>query len=438
MSGLFSTIRSASSALQTYTSAMGAVQQNLLNASTPGYAKQVATLVDIAFDAQGGQTGGVRYAGTQSTRDTAMEATVQFQTSATGYWKSTSDRLNQVVSYLDAGGSNANLGSSISALFREFQGWANNPTGTAQKVSVLSQAKQVATAFNDIAKGLGELRQSNQSDINGTVEKINQLAEHIASLRPGDGAGEADLYNSLENLSELTGITVNREANGTLSVYLGGQVPIVANGRAMKITAGPAGANGGFAIQSESGADITMAASEGKLGAELKLENETFPGLLGDGTQEGTIHKLARVFGDAVNAAVGTNLFQTTESAARIRVSEGLDETTLEAPSASAFQQLLQLAGGTAGGSELNDQSFTGYYEAIVTGQASSYSAAQGQASAHGTLLEQSVTLRQKISGADTDEEAINLLQLQQAFQATTKIISTVNEMVDTVLAMVR
>ena len=44
---------------------------------------------------------------------------------------------------------------------------------------------------------------------------------------------------------------------------------------------------------------------------------------------------------------------------------------------------------------------------------------------------------RDATSGVSLDEEAVNLMQQQRAFQASAKLISTVNELMQTLLGMV-
>ena len=44
---------------------------------------------------------------------------------------------------------------------------------------------------------------------------------------------------------------------------------------------------------------------------------------------------------------------------------------------------------------------------------------------------------RESISGVSIDEEAVNLIKYQNAYQAAAKLITTADEMMETVLAMI-
>ena len=56
----------------------------------------------------------------------------------------------------------------------------------------------------------------------------------------------------------------------------------------------------------------------------------------------------------------------------------------------------------------------------------------------HQAELADMVELRQAISGVDLDEEAANLMQWQAAYEASARVISTTNELLDTLIAMGR
>jgi flagellar hook-associated protein 1 FlgK len=45
---------------------------------------------------------------------------------------------------------------------------------------------------------------------------------------------------------------------------------------------------------------------------------------------------------------------------------------------------------------------------------------------------------REALSGVSLDEEAVNLMKQQRAFQGAARLITAVNEMMDTVLNLVR
>src|SRR6185437_1877893 len=76
MSSLFAALGTASSSLDVLQRAMGVVQNNVTNASTPGYVTQSLILNARPFDPSGNLWGGVQAGGTQSARDVFAEQSV--------------------------------------------------------------------------------------------------------------------------------------------------------------------------------------------------------------------------------------------------------------------------------------------------------------------------------------------------------------------------
>jgi flagellar hook-associated protein 1 FlgK len=100
----------------------------------------------------------------------------------------------------------------------------------------------------------------------------------------------------------------------------------------------------------------------------------------------------------------------------------------------------LTLAGlgqSTAAGDTINGKSIQDYLNAQtqILGQQSA------TASANQTAAQQSVTqaqaLRTQASGVSLDEEAVRVMELQRGYQSISKMISVINGLADTLLAMV-
>ena len=49
----------------------------------------------------------------------------------------------------------------------------------------------------------------------------------------------------------------------------------------------------------------------------------------------------------------------------------------------------------------------------------------------------ENLPLRDEVSGVSTDEELVNMLRVQQSYQAATKLIKAAEEMLDTLLNLV-
>jgi flagellar hook-associated protein 1 FlgK len=77
-------------------------------------------------------------------------------------------------------------------------------------------------------------------------------------------------------------------------------------------------------------------------------------------------------------------------------------------------------------------------YQTMVNGIATSASGAKTNAQATQVVKDTLEAQRESLSGVSLDEEAVNLMKQQRAFQGAARLITVVNEMMDTVLGLVR
>jgi flagellar hook-associated protein 1 len=86
----------------------------------------------------------------------------------------------------------------------------------------------------------------------------------------------------------------------------------------------------------------------------------------------------------------------------------------------------------------LGGRSGAEFYRATVTDLAMQTRGADDSATVFRTLASHIGVRRQSVSGVSTDEELINVMQYQQAYTAAARLITVVDEMVQTVLNMTR
>src|SRR2546423_881164 len=101
MGNLLVSLFNSANALGVYNQALATTENNVLNASTPGYAKQVQTLTALPFDIASGLPGGVGAGPIVSTRNAFAEQSVREQQSQLGYQQQISTDLQQLQNYFD-------------------------------------------------------------------------------------------------------------------------------------------------------------------------------------------------------------------------------------------------------------------------------------------------------------------------------------------------
>jgi flagellar hook-associated protein 1 FlgK len=194
------------------------------------------------------------------------------------------------------------------------------------------------------------------------------------------------------------------------------------------------------------GQDITTTLTAGKLAGQLAVRDQKIPEILsqldqlasGLATALNTAHRA----GFDLNGNGGGDLFVVppagvTGSASGMQValtdpaglaasSDGTSGSNGNVNKMLAVQQQT-VAGG---------QNPTDFYSSLVFGLGSSVANAQAEAEASSAILQQLQQQRGSVSGVSLDEEATSLVRYQQAFEAAARVITTVSDMLNTVIQM--
>src|SRR5689334_21647901 len=126
MSNLLATLGSTAGALHAFDQVLEVTQNNVANASTPGYTKQRLLLNAMPFDMTVGATGGVRAGQVQSARDPYAEQAVRRQSTFLGQAQQSVSSLTSLEATLDISGQSG-IPLALNNLFQSFSAWAQAP-----------------------------------------------------------------------------------------------------------------------------------------------------------------------------------------------------------------------------------------------------------------------------------------------------------------------
>jgi flagellar hook-associated protein 1 len=483
---LFSALRSSADTLATFQRALDVTQNNVANASTPGYVKQTQTLLAKPFDVDNGVTGGVTAGVVTSARDVYSEAAVRREATALGKWQQETDSLTPLESSFDITGTGG-IAGTLSKLYTAFSAWSVAPNNSSTRQEVLAEAGAVASTFNDAAKSVAQTAADTDTQLHGVVNQVNTLAgklrDYNVQRKGGDtqDAGlEASIYSTLEDLSSLVNITALKQPDGSMTVMLGGQTPLVVGefqyGIGVDISvpdptvatypSGPPSAQ----ILDSSGQVITSQVTAGRLGGLLDVRNNVLASLEGDSSQAGSLNILAKTFADRVNTLLTAGQIDTNGTVDPVTgvtsPTPGVALYSYDATNGTTVAQTLSLTGitsaqlaaidpgppsvsnGTAlalaglatpssAADKLNGQSFVEYYGGIAATAGRAVSTASTNQSLHSDMVAQARELRQQSSGVSLDEEAVHLLEFQRSYQAAAKLVTALDTLTQTVIAMI-
>jgi flagellar hook-associated protein 1 len=418
---------------------------NITNANTEGYSRQNAVLgaTDPLLLAAGVGNGnvmahiGTGVGVTAYTRVRNQFLDLQYRTQAmqVGYQSATSEQLDQVEMGLAEPGDNG-ISAQLNKFWSAWGDVANTPSDPAARQALIDQGKNLAAAFASVDQQLTTVANqasSQYASITGPGGDVETIATEISQLngsikafvaggdKPNDLLDRRDLL--LDQLSKLAQVSVTDLGNGSIDVSFGGTgTPLVSD----------------TTVNWPQTLDSTSPPAGGQLGALLKL-TDTSPPAATSGTIEAyrtQLNAVAKQLADDVNAlhnpgGTGTDFFTYTSAATAagtLAVNVGTagvrTSTSGAAGDNDIARAITNLRGGTA------DKLYT----AFVTKVGGDLKNAQTGESNTTTLLNSIDDRRQSVSGVSLDEEMTNLVRFQRGYQASARAMSTIDQMLDTLI----
>jgi flagellar hook-associated protein 1 FlgK len=427
---------------------LSVASKNISNAQTPGYSRQ---RVDFSPSA----TNGVDVVGIEGLRDQLATQRFNQETS----YKSGQDTLRQGLQ--DIQGSfndtqNTGLLSFITGFFNSFQALSVDPTSMSNREAVKQAALSLTNAFHSQAGNLNNRQRVANQAVATDITNVNSLTSQIAGLTkqiqqeetPGKPQNELrDQRTQLvQQLSQIVDVH-QVESNGTYQLYVGNGRTVLLNGDSQNLTTAP-DTNGLYRVKAGN-YDITSEIGGGDLQGQLQLRDQMIPGYLNQldqlayqiTQQVNTIHSGAY----SLDGNTGFNFFAPLSAA-----SGAAGAIALSSDITTSSRNIAASQNGAAGnnaaalaiGNLLHNPVFTGgsatdQYGALVYNIGNDVKNAETNFHEHDALATQLQNRMQSISGVSIDEETVQILQFQRSFQASAKVISTVDQMLQTVLAMV-
>ena len=439
--GLFNSLLSTANTLHVFERSLLTVQNNVANASTPGFAKQRQDLSALRFDPDVGIAGGVQAGQIVSFRSEYAERAVRDANQQFGKYDQLASDLGQVEPLFSVG-ENAGLPAAINRFFQAASQATVSPNSAASRELVLDRAREIATNFNQLSAGLADARSNVDGEIRQTVNRVNEIAGQLAQLNTqrtaatSDAGLESKTNNLLEELSGLVNYQSVEQDDGSTSLYAGGSLLVIGE-RSYPLAVDASGGQRLVRDGLGQGADITSKLTGGRLAGLLQSHNQAIPAL-----QSG-LDGLARDFADQVNSVLdsGVDQFGTHPTTQLFRYEEAGPGISLTVNPLTAEQLALASAGDPGGNGnaiELTNLATRKNLGGKTLGQVYGDLGAQvgrqvvtnrGTASIRGQIYQQAKAIRQDVQGVSLDEEAAQLVQAQRAYQAAARLFKTLDEL---------
>ena len=483
MTGLFGTLNTATSGLRAQQVGLQTTSHNLANANTVGYSRQRVTLEANTPQSYAGigQIGtGVLLKGITRVTDDFVTAQLQNEQASLNRFQQESDIIGQLEAVYNEP-STSGLANQLSELFVSWGNLASNPESITSKTLVIRQTETFLDTVNHATNKMDELAGETLNLIEKDILDFNELAKQLKDVQghifnasvkgemPNDLLDKQDMI--IGQMKGIAGVDISRtDKYGRQFISLGGE-DIVTENKVEELAM----------VKEDSDVDVKgdIEYKVGSIGIKNKDDSVTVSFDMKSGSIKGiqdgrevVLEKKDELSGFVDNLATAINIIHKTNTNIDIFVGgngqyevnanllkdpsqlvtgKELDSVAGDGSRAKAIADLQQVALGddiediekqyqadtmTFGPVDPDESGSTLFnkYNDIVTDMGITKQQADNMV-ANQTDLTALLEQRQaSVAGVDLNEEVVNMIQYQSAFQANSRVISTLAEMLDTLI----
>jgi flagellar hook-associated protein 1 len=467
MSGLFGALSNGIKALNAQSRAVETAGRNLANVNNPDYARQRINYGDrgTVKTPLGAQSLGIEAKQIQQMRDFLLDRQVvrevslksSYDTQQSAYQKAQAglgqsiDRAGETASS-GASGSGSGIAESLSDFFNAFQSFASRPTDPGEKQTLIQKTGVLTDRIRITDSRLSEVQSDLTYQAANDVADANLLLSSIAELNAQIGrfeinaAGTAvDLRDQrqaqLEDLAKLISFETQPDpaGSGQINIFArdgtGNPVPLVT----LATVNGPISISG--STVSGGSPSTALALTGGSIQGAITARDTGVQDLR-DG-----LDALASQLVTSVNAAYspsGGNFFAPAGlTAGTLALASGVNATTLKATTptgaagdndiALAVANLANTTFSITGGDDI-DGSFSQHYATTVANFGQTLSTTNSRLNEQTTIETLVRGQRDGVSGVSLDEEMSDLMKYQRSFQASSRVIQVIDDLLDTIV----
>jgi flagellar hook-associated protein 1 FlgK len=450
--------------------ALNTVSQNIANSQTKGYTRQGALLQAIATDAGNLSPGnGVQVGSLLRFSDSYKLQQMWRANSELGYRSQVQPYLTQMETVMS--GSKSSISYGMDNFFKALNAAGVDPTSSPLRQAVITAADSMSQQFNSIYNVTANQATSVQQQQTAILPSLNESLASIAALNKqiisvgAGGTNTSALMDQREQLidtvSAQVGVEVVSNPDGSVNVSLKSGQPLVVGSSSSSLSftsktvvdpLDPAATPTVVSVLSLSYQNIKFPVDETAVGGQL--------GGLGSYKQntllplQTSIKEIAKQMTDKINAALTTGMksdgtpgdpllvFNPDSATGLLQIAANFKTTDLAFSSdgtpgdSGNLQKLIDIKGQpitltTLGSVLLGDADTQLVGKLGIDSQQN-----KAQLATATTIRSQAEDDWKSTSAVNTDEEAINLMEFQNMYQANMKVIAVANTLFDATLQM--
>lgn len=436
----------AKSGAQAARVALDVTAQNIANASTTGYVRRSVRMTEVVSSGGIGGAGdismsGVRLQGVTRNADLFRQAEVR----RTGADAARADAEVAGLENIEAAVEQANVYPAVVDFEGALQQLASDPVDSSLRAEVVESARTMVRTFNIASNALDSAGSGLRFEATDGVDQVNRIAGELGRVnlrlaRAADASSDQTALLDqrdalLEQLSGFTDMTTTIGQDQQVEVRIGGASgPMLVGGGAVQSFAMATAANGtisftlgGNAVSVTGGALAGKALALTKL-ADVKTRLDTVAASVIDTVNAAQANGVAR------DGSAGQPIFSgTTAATMTLALEDGAGIATAPAGAVASSRDPANL---TALRNALSSADPAGTMDALIFNVSSTVQGHGVTRDALQTIADNARVALQAQAGVSLDDEAVNLVRYQQAFQASGKVMQVAATVFDTLLGI--
>ncbi|HHF2871338.1 TPA: flagellar hook-associated protein FlgK [Vibrio diabolicus] len=440
--------------------ALDVTAQNVANVNTVGYSRQQALMASVD-DGKANRLSpglGVEVTSIRRVTDQFLIKQTWSTNSMAAYASGYTSNMSQLENTLGADGFSISAGlDSLNAALNDA---TVKPESIPYRQQIINESEALARRFNTLTESLHNQHKDMSDQRNAALNHANSLMENIAKVNKqlvemqGTGGNPSQLMDERDKLigelSQTIEIRTTEQPDGSVQVTLTSGQPLVMGTDHGKLAAVPDPSDPYVADLHVTFSSQSFAIGDslgGKLGAINDYQTDVLkPNQL-------ALNDMAKALADEYNAVLATGQdlngnpgkplfsYDPANPAASLDITE-LTPSELAFSSdgtpgnADVLQSLISLSNKPVSVTGYGSVSLNDAFSSMVGQTAIKARQADADYQAKLAMNKQAHAARDNVSAVNSDEEAANLMTFANAHNANMKVISTANQLFDSVLQL--
>ncbi|MET0366309.1 MAG: flagellar hook-associated protein FlgK [Sphingobium sp.] len=432
------------SGTRAYRAAMGAVSENISNATTEGYNRRTVALgespssgASSTFYKPGVAFGGVDVTGIVRGTDSYLDLAARLASSTFEDADARATWLDNVQTSLDDG--TLGVGQRLTSMFAAVERLASSPTDVTLRTNVLFAIEQVNTSFKQTSDSLKNVQDGIVTEAGNEVTALNDALKRLASTNealkravPGS-SNAAQLLDqrdkALADISKRIDVTVSYGDRDSADVTYNG-VKLVDNIVAKTVSVA---ADSDKTLKFSVGGSAMATPQSGSLSGLAKTAEVARDRLT-------TLNTLATQYVSDMNDWHKGGLTDAGVAGADIVTMTPGDASSITMAISDTTKLAVKSSDGRTNGNLVDITSIRGTagvengWTALIASHANLMNATNAEQAAASSRNDQAQSARSDVSGVDLDREAADLMRLQQAYSGCARVIQVGKDTIDAIL----